>query len=216
MSLGEGTGVRTPTTAPAVGPAASPAPTAGPPRGRRGRGARRWWWPVSVGLALLLVAVLTVVVNRPPSSLPLAPDNPRPGGSRAAAQILASQGVEIAFRRTVAGAVSATPPGGTILVTHPSLLTAEHWAALERSSADLVVTEVAHADLRPLTGALETTGEGGDELREAACANPDARAAGRLASGSGTCGPSATTSWCASRRTRARPRGNRASAGMRW
>lgn len=184
MSLGEGAGVPAPTTAAAGSTGAAGAPE-GPLRSPRGSGTRRWWWPVSVGLALLLVAVLTVVVNRPPSSLPLAPDNPSPGGSKAAAQILASQGVEIAFRRTVAGAVSATPPGGTILVTHPALLTAEHWAALERSSADLVVTDVAHADLRPLTDALEATGEGGDEPREAACADPDARAAGRLASGSG-------------------------------
>jgi hypothetical protein len=146
---------------------------------------RRWWWPASIGVALLLVTVLTVLVNRPPSSLPLAPDNPRPGGARAVAQILQREGVEIAFRRTVGGAAAATPPGGTIFVTHPSFLTAEQWRVLAATQADIVLTNVAFADLGAVTEAVEPTGEGGDAEREAACADPDALAAGRLSTGSG-------------------------------
>jgi hypothetical protein len=142
---------------------------------------RRWWWPVAVGLGLVLVVFLSLVVNRPPSSLPLAPDNPDRNGARAAAQILEREGVQIAFRRTVAGAVAATPEGGTLLVTDPALLDAGEWERLLSVGADVVVTDVVPADLGPLTDAVEPTREGSRGERDAGCDDPDAVAAERLA-----------------------------------
>ena len=144
----------------------------------------RWTWPVAV-LLLLLLGVLTFVSNRPPSSLPLAPDNPDPAGARAAAEILRDQGVEIAFRRSVASAAAATDAEATLFVTNPALLSAEQWDLATRSGSDIVLTNVAFADLSPLTSALETTASGGDGVRQASCSDPDAVAAGEISTGSG-------------------------------
>lgn len=172
------------TTAPSTA-AVPDAAVAGGPRDDGGGLLRRFWFPLAAVLALILVTGLTLLVDRPPSSLPLAPDNPRPAGARAVAEILRREGVQIAFRRTLAGTLAATPPDGTILVTHPALLSEEHWRELAESEVDLVVTDVAYADLHPLTAAVETTGGGGDDPREPHCDDPDARAAGRLSTGSG-------------------------------
>lgn len=152
---------------------------------RRPRRSRRWWWPAAAVSGLVLVAVLSAVVNRPPTTLPLAPDNPRTLGARALAQILEREGVTIAFRRSVDGALEATPPDGTLFVTRPDLLTADQWRAIAATEADVVLTDVAFADLGPLTTAVETTGLGHDEVRGAACSDPDAVAAGTLATRSG-------------------------------
>lgn len=147
--------------------------------------ARRWRWPVLVALALALAVAATVAVDRPGSRDRLAPDNPRPDGARAAAEILAREGVRISTHRTAAGALGATPPDGTIFVTAPARLADAQLVALAASPADLVLTDVAFADLTALTDALATTGEGGDGIRRPACTDPDALAAGALSSGSG-------------------------------
>jgi hypothetical protein len=154
-----------------------------PPAARRW--IARWWWPASIAIALLLLTVLSLVVNRPPSSLPLAPDNPRPGGARALAQILERQGVQVTFRRTVSGATASTQAGDTLFITHPDLLSDAQWRAVDRTGADLVLTNVAYTDPELLRGVLETTGLGGDGLRDAGCLDPDALAAQTLSTGSG-------------------------------
>lgn len=146
---------------------------------------RRWRWPAAVALALVLAVAATLATGAPPSRLPLAPDNPRPDGARAAAQILQREGVQVTVRRTTAGALAVTPEGGTIFVTDPVLLSDEQWATLLGAEADLVVTDVAYADLSPLTDAIVSTGEGADGVRRPVCADPDAQAAGSLSTGSG-------------------------------
>ncbi len=174
-------------------PAPAPAPARAPGPGRNLK-RRRLRWPVLVALTLVGVAILTVLSTPRTSRVPLAPDNPHPDGARAAAQILRREGVDIATASTTAAAVSVTPAGGTIFVTEPRWLRPEQWDALAATGADLVITDVAFADLAPLTEALVPTGAGSDGEREAACEDPDAVAAGTLATGSGdvrATGPSA-------------------------
>jgi len=167
-------------TAPA--PASAPAPARGSvqPSLRR-----RLRWPVLIALALVAVTLLTVLSTPRTSRVPLAPDNPHPDGARAASQILRREGVRIATADTTAAAVAATPAGGTIFVTEPRWLRPEQWDALAATGADLVITDVAFADLAPLTEAIVPTGAGDDGERDAACEDPDALAAGTLATGSG-------------------------------
>ncbi len=161
-----------------------------PPRGAVGEPAARrrigrWWWPASIVIALLLLTVLTLVVERPPSSLPLAPDNPRPAGARALAQILEREGVQITFERTVAAATASTEAGDTLFITHPDLLSAAQWRAVDHTGADLVLTNLTYSELEPLRRILETTGLGADGVRDAGCSDPDALAAQTLSTGSG-------------------------------
>jgi hypothetical protein len=137
-------------------------------------------------VAVLLLAALAAVLARPrTSTVPLHPDNPHPGGARAAAEILRRQGVDIRLTRTTAATTAAAADGGTVLVTDASLLRAEQWAALDALPADLVVTGTAYADLAPLTDAVTSTGDGGDGVRPARCEDPDARAAASISTGSG-------------------------------
>lgn len=172
-----------------AGPALAPSSTAtaegervAPPTpGRR----RRRLGAVLVVAALVVAAVLTVVAQRPTSTVPLHPDNPHPGGARAAAEILTRQGVDVRLTRTTAATVAAAADGGTVLVTDASLVGAEQWTALRALRADLVVTGVAYADLAALTDAVTPTGQGGDGVRAARCADPDAQAAGAVSTGSG-------------------------------
>lgn len=158
------------------------AATDSPPPTRR---LRRWLWPGLVALALVGAAVLSLVAQRPVSTLPLHPDNPRPGGARAAAEILRREGVHVTVVRTTRAAAEAAADGGTLLVTDAGLLGPEQWATLGELPVDLVVTNLAYADLAPLTPSVGSTGSGGDGVRAADCADPAARAAGTLATGSG-------------------------------
>lgn len=176
------------TRAPASGATTTPPPaTTGPRRSATkepGR-FRRWRWPAAVALALVLVTLLTVATQPRTSSIPLAPDNPHPDGARAAAQILGREGVSITFRETTASALAATPDDGTLFITDPTGLRPDQWEDVAASNADLVLTQVAYADLSLLTDAVVPTGEGGDGVRAAACDDPDAVAAGTLDTGSG-------------------------------
>jgi hypothetical protein len=134
-------------------------------------------------LALLAVAVLSVAAQRPASRVPLSPDNPHADGARAAAEILRGQGVAIRTSRTTAAALAASPPDATVLVTSPGVLGPRQWKLLAAHPGDLVLVGVA--DLRAVTDALAPAPGGAGGLRAAACADPDARAAGTLDTGAG-------------------------------
>ena len=108
------------------------------------RARRRWrrvrWTLLVLALFALVVAVLAV--TRPTTSdTPYAPDSTAPQGSRALAQVLQRQGVEVRYVRTVDDAVRAARPGTTLLVTPSPRLLEEQAAALARVPADLVLVE---------------------------------------------------------------------------
>jgi hypothetical protein len=136
-------------------------------------------------LALVAVAVLSVAAQRPASRVPLSPDNPHPDGARATAEILRRQGVEIRSSRSTAAALAASPDDATVLVTAPAVLGPRQWAQLADHPGDVVLVDVAYADLTAFTHKVAPTGAGADGTRPATCADPDARAAGSVDTGSG-------------------------------
>ncbi|WP_425956354.1 DUF4350 domain-containing protein [Xylanimonas sp. McL0601] len=143
---------------------------------------RRWRrarWTVLV-LAVFALVVAVLAVSRPETSAtPYAPDSTSPDGSRAVAQVLRRQGVDVRHVRTVDAAVRAAGPGTTLLVTPAPLLTDDQAAALAKVPADLVLLAPGGTLLDLATDGsvgLAVVPAGG--ARGPACDVPAAQAAG--------------------------------------
>lgn len=149
------------------------------------RAARRWRrarWTVLV-LAVLVLVVTVLAVSRPPTSTAAyAPDNAQPAGSRAVAQVLEGQGVEIEHVTRVADAVAAARPGTTLLVTPSPYLLPEQADALATAGADLVVAGAGDDLVRTASDGAVSRTPVGDAIGTVAprCDLPVARAAGDL------------------------------------
>jgi protein-S-isoprenylcysteine O-methyltransferase Ste14 len=150
----------------------------------RSRTRTRWQrarWPLTVVVVALVVVLLSSLLTARTSTVPLAPDNPGPGGARALAEILRAQGVQIDDTRSVAQAVALADKGTTLLVTTTSPLFDEHIAALSDVEADLVLIAPVGYHLAQLTDdAVRTGGSATSGLAEAGCDDPDAQAAGAI------------------------------------
>ena len=159
--------------------------TAGSRARRRWRSAR---WPLVGLLVLALAALVASLITPETSTTPFAPDSPVALGSRAVAEVLTDQGVEIDYVRTSGEALRTAQAGTTLLVAGTYLLTDEQVTDLAATEADLVLAGVEGWQLDGLTeGALVTRFNPEAGLRSAACADPGAVAAGTVdASGGGS------------------------------
>lgn len=131
--------------------------------------------------AVLVLGVLVLLLPAPPSSTtPGAPDNAGATGTRALAQVLERQGVEVAYVRTTSAAVAAADRGGTVAVVGDVWLLEEQVDRIAALDNDLVLVDAGWA----LSLVAPDLVAGGDVsprgVREAACDDPDARAAGTL------------------------------------
>ncbi|GAB2465480.1 DUF4350 domain-containing protein [Xylanimonas ulmi] len=149
---------------------------------RAGRRWRRVRWTALV-LAVFAITVALLVVTRPQTSdTPYAPDSAAPTGSRALAQVLSRQGVEVRHVTTVEEAVRAAEPGTTLLVTPAPLLGDDQAAALADVPADLVLVGPGGTLLRLATGgAADLAILPAAGVLDPACDLPAARAAGAVA-----------------------------------
>lgn len=151
------------------------------------RNRSRWQrarWPLAVGLAVLLAALLASLVRPTTSQVPFAPDSSEDNGARAAAEILREQGVRIDYVRTSGAALAAADAGSTLLVTGTYLLTAQQVEELAGTEADLVLAEPEPFHLDTLTGGAVSGASvpRAERAVEAGCEHPDALAAGRILS----------------------------------
>ncbi|MDM7853993.1 DUF4350 domain-containing protein [Cellulomonas alba] len=143
---------------------------------------RRWRVLLAIVVGLVLVALLAALPEPRTSSVRLAPDNPAPDGARAAAQILGRQGVHVHYVRRIADVRAAAHPGTTLLVASDRLLDEDQVDALAATGADLALVDAGWA-LERLTDQLRALGASASsdvEARDAACDDPDARAAGTI------------------------------------
>jgi len=176
------------TSAVAHGPAAPASEVLGDGSTGRSRAAGRWrrtrpWLAV---LGVVLVGALVLTLPAPPASTtPGAPDNPGATGGRAAARVLARQGVTVEHVTTTAAAVAAATGDGTVLVVGDQWLTAEQVDALVGLDDDLVLVDAGWA-LSSVHPDVVDSGTGGSRTqREAACDDPDALAAGTITAAGG-------------------------------
>lgn len=142
----------------------------------------RWRWPLAALLTFLLLVGASSLLRARTSSVPLAPDNPGDLGGRAVAQILGDRGVDVHYVRSVREARSLAVAGTTLLVAGTAGLSetdAEDLAAVE---ADLVVVGPDFFLVDALTSdAFALDGPYEDGVWQAGCDDPDALAAGAVA-----------------------------------
>jgi hypothetical protein len=132
--------------------------------------------PVTVALVVVLGAlVLALVAGGPPAGR-LDPRSPAPSGSRAVAEVLRDQRVQVDLATTTAAARRLAGPGTTLLVTDPELLAQTQAAAVRGLGSDLVVVEAARPErfaTGVTAGRVSTPG-----VRAPGCRLPAARRAG--------------------------------------
>jgi hypothetical protein len=175
------------TTAPAPGAALAgvPATDARPPAppAVRERLARRWSrarWVVAVAGVVVLSALIVALGTQRGSDADLDPDGTGERGTRALAQILRGQGVEVTkVTRSADAARLADTPTATLVVVNPQLLGPQQLQRLDSArpgrlvlvAPDAVVLNALAPQVRP-AGVLET------KERPPGCDDADARTAG--------------------------------------
>ncbi|WP_324652644.1 DUF4350 domain-containing protein [Georgenia sp. H159] len=151
------------------------------------RAARRQRLFLVVAALVAVAAVVAIIVGRGSTSgVPLAPDNPRPGGAQAAATILEERGVRVRTVSTTDDVVRVARPGTTLLVTATGRLDDAQLAAVRDTGADLVITQMTFLpDLAPLTDRVEPSPAGSPAPVPARCDDPHATAAGEVSRSTG-------------------------------
>ncbi|WP_026415704.1 DUF4350 domain-containing protein [Actinomadura oligospora] len=130
-------------------------PTAGQVVGRRWRSAR------GIVLVLLCLVVIGVVVAAlKPSRKPddLDPGSPKPGGTRALAEILKSRGVGFDVARNASDATSRAGAGTITVVARPERLTRSDLDRLRGTAGDLLLVEPGREVLSSLAPGVEQDG----------------------------------------------------------
>ena len=153
------------------------------------RAARRWRAARPALLVLLLasvVATASVLALPRASGGALDPDSAAPGGSRAVAQVLGDQGVDVRRETTVDAALTAVrdaPAGAPLVVVDSPVLPPDRLDSLARADADLVLVEPDGPVLTALAPGLAAAGVAEDAVRPAGCEVEDAAVAGSALGG---------------------------------
>ena len=147
---------------------------------------RRVWqtarMPLLVGLFVLLAALAVAVAGSQRDRGLLDPRAVDPTGSRALAELLAEQDVQVDLVRTAEQA-RRTGPETTLLVAFPDRLAEPQLAALRNTPADLVLVTPGREPLQVLAPGVEPVASAAVQTREPACVLPAARAAGAADTG---------------------------------
>jgi hypothetical protein len=136
--------------------------------------------PLIVLVVVLLAGLVIALASRGPSGGRLDPRSPAPSGSRALAQVLGDQGVQVDLVTTSAAMSATTGADDTLLVVDPDLLADSQVEAVHETGADLVVVG-ATAPGRYLTGVSAEPAEPG--VRGPGCDLPVAQRAGAADAG---------------------------------
>jgi len=152
------------------------------------------WWRRNAGLVviatvLVLLLVVAGLALRTDSGVPLDPRSPAPEGSRAVAQILRDQGVEVrALDRLDTVLAEAGPSTTVVLVDRSLTIPRDRLVALGDSGADLALPSAAFVTLLELapevvqSGSIPGPPPAGDRVAPG-CADADATAAGEITYG---------------------------------
>ena len=132
--------------------------------------------PGLVVLGVLLAAVAVAALGGGSQAGLLDPRAVDPSGSRAVAEVLRDQGVQVQLVQTNRGLRDIALPGDTVLVAFPDLLRPEQAATVRDIGADLVVIG-SHAPEQFAAG-VELSQESAMEARQPVCNLPAAERAG--------------------------------------
>ncbi len=142
---------------------------------------RRWRVRLAAGAGVVLVVVVTVLVRPGIAVGVLDPDSVAPDGSRATAQVLERQGVEVTSVGRAATARDLAGPDSTLLVVGDGLLTPTVLEELEEYAGTVVLVRPDQVTLDGIGVPLEVLGTNDTSDRaDPSCDVPAARAAGPL------------------------------------
>lgn len=165
-----------------------------------GLGGRMRHHPVMVTVvALFVILVVTLLVTqRPADYTPMSTDNSTPTGTRAVAQILRDQGVDVRQASTMADARIQDPSKTTLAVVSSSALAHYQIEALAEYPGDLVLIDPSQQLLNLVAPDLSVELSLNSEPTTAQCENIDAQAAQSIrVHGSGLVGqPGASGELC--------------------
>lgn len=142
--------------------------------------------PLLVGLALLLIAVVSVVARERTPVGHLEPEAANDSGSRALATLLEERGVGVEPVSTVAQARAAAAPDRLILLAHSEILSRRQLGALAELPGDRLLIEPSAQALRALAPGVSGTGSAPVRTRNPECALPAAGRAGAATTGGQT------------------------------
>jgi Domain of unknown function (DUF4350) len=148
------------------------------------RDARATWRSLRAPLAvvglLLAVTIASAVVQAGGRRGFLDPDAVDDGGSRAIANLLRDQGINVRPARTTDAAVAGASASSTLVVALPDLLTPGQLDRLAPLSVDLVLVEPGEAALAALAPGMRLSRSvpGGSSVRPPDCSLPAAQRAG--------------------------------------
>ena len=165
------------TTAPEVTPTSVSSASTDPGAGQVWQAVKG---PLTVLVVVLLAGLVVALAAGGPAGGRLDPRSPAPSGSRALAQVLGDQGVQVERVTTSAAMVATTGPDDTLLVVDPDLLADSQVEAVRATGADLVVVG-ATAPGRYLPGVSAEPAEPG--VRAPGCDLPVAQRAGAVDAG---------------------------------
>ncbi len=135
--------------------------------------------PVVVIAAVMFVALIVLLVwsSRPQDYTPMSTNNSTPTGTRAVAQILRAQGVDVRQPSSLAGARVQDPQNTTVVVANAAALVTYQIEALQEYPGDLVILEPSQRLIDYLAPGLTLGNPLDSSLVNAQCDNPDAVAA---------------------------------------
>jgi hypothetical protein len=136
--------------------------------------------PLIVLVVVLLAGLVIALATGGSAGGRLDPRSPAPSGSRALAQVLGDQGVQVDLVTTTAAMAATTGADDTLLVVDPDLLAPGQVAAVRATGADLVVVSATAPD-RFLPGVSAQPSDPG--VRGPGCDLPAAQRAGAADSG---------------------------------
>jgi len=158
-----------------AGPPAPGSTATGPTLGTTMRSARG---PVLVVLVLVVTGALVGLLGATGDGGRLDPDSYGPSGSRAVAELLRAQGVEVVRTDTVATTTAAD--GDVVVIAVPAALAPAELEQLAGARTRLVVVGADEPQLTSLGIPVEVRGMVANEPRRAACELPAATRAGEV------------------------------------
>lgn len=162
--------------------ASAPAPSGPVPSPPRRRAILAW---VIIGAVLLGVGALGAALSSATEWSQrglLDPDSAGPAGTRALAQILREQGVEVEVVRSLETAMATTRADDTLVLPSTAALSDEALGDLAEGAGRVVLVDPSTRDIRLLLGE-DTAGFAPDAAVAPDCALPDAERAGAIVPG---------------------------------
>ena len=140
-------------------------------------GWRRYGWAIGLAAASLVVLAFLALTKAPTSTQPLSISNAQPEGTRAVAEILRNQGVEVTEVATLSGAAAALESQGTLVIASYPYFDEDQLASIAAWNGPTIWLAPNEYDLTSIDERLVYSANAGEGKVTANCSLPAAQAA---------------------------------------